>query len=505
MPFTILVPLDGSELAERALPYAERLARARAGHMLLVRAAELFLPTGEECVEAEHPFVADGRAYLHAIAEKLRGAGVPVETVVPYGRPVDEIVALIGSRHADLVVMASHGRSGLGRWLYGSVADALMRQSPAPIVLVPPDTVSPTGITWPTRILVPLDGSGSAELALGPAMALAAQVGSELVLVQVVPWPPYVIPDAAGIVTLEPEELLATAQSYLQDVAQRLKDCHAPTKPSVRCKAVLRRSVATSIADLAEQESADLIAMTTHGRGGLQRLVLGSVATGTLRSTATPLLLVRPTMAGIGTERPAAAGQLTWTGESVRPLPPRLVGSLTGSQGDVPLAPATQARFDNHDLEDGRPMRTVQPREGSESEPQVLSEAECLRILEHHKFGRIAVVVQGQPRIFPVNYASLHSVISIRTAAGTKLAFAPGTQVGFEVDGFDATSGTGWSVMVQGVAVDATTALDDVSWTARGTIVRPAAPGPKPFRLAIQIGSVSGRRFTAGDRVDMAD
>jgi len=125
-----------------------------------------------------------------------------------------------------------------------------------------------------------------------------------------------------------------------------------------------------------------------------------------------------------------------------------------------------------------------------------LSEQECLRLLEHHNFGRIAVLVNGQPHIFPVNYAILHRVISIRTAAGTKLAHAPGTEVGFEIDGFDPASGSGWSVMVQGLAVDATTALDDVSWTARGAVPHPVAPGAKPYRLAIEVKSISGRRFT---------
>ena len=95
-----------------------------------------------------------------------------------------------------------------------------------------------------------------------------------------------------------------------------------------------------------------------------------------------------------------------------------------------------------------------------------------------------------------MNYAILHGVISIRTAAGTKLAHAPGTEVGFEIDSFDPVSGNGWSVMVQGPAIDATTALDDVSWTARGAMPRPVAPGVKPYRLAIEAKSISGRRFT---------
>lgn len=141
-------------------------------------------------------------------------------------------------------------------------------------------------------------------------------------------------------------------------------------------------------------------------------------------------------------------------------------------------------------------MTTSRRTEQSESEPQVLTDAECIQILEHHDFGRIAVLVHGQPRIVPVNYAFLNRVIAIRTASGTKLTYAAGAEVGFEIDGFDSDSGAGWSIMVQGMAVDATTALDDVSWTSRGVIPRPAAPGPKEYRLAIEISSISGRRFT---------
>jgi nitroimidazol reductase NimA-like FMN-containing flavoprotein (pyridoxamine 5'-phosphate oxidase superfamily) len=141
-------------------------------------------------------------------------------------------------------------------------------------------------------------------------------------------------------------------------------------------------------------------------------------------------------------------------------------------------------------------MRAAHSETTAESGTEVLSEDECIRLLERHDFGRVAVVVDGEPRIFPVNYAMLDRVISIRTAAGTKLAHAPGSEVGFEIDGFDAVSGYGWSVMVQGQAVDATSGLDDVSWTARDATPRPVAPGAKPSYLAIQARSISGRRFT---------
>ena len=120
---------------------------------------------------------------------------------------------------------------------------------------------------------------------------------------------------------------------------------------------------------------------------------------------------------------------------------------------------------------------------------------ECLQLLGRHDLGRIAVVVDGQPVIFPVNYGLSHQVITFRTAHGAKLSYAPGSKVAFEIDEYESAAGVGWSVLVQGVAVDATTALDDVSWMARGATPHPLAPGVKIHRLAIRPTKITGRRF----------
>jgi uncharacterized protein len=130
-----------------------------------------------------------------------------------------------------------------------------------------------------------------------------------------------------------------------------------------------------------------------------------------------------------------------------------------------------------------------------EAELEEIGEAECLEILGRHSLGRIAVVVDGQPQIFPVNYATNGRIIAIRTAAGSKLWHAPNSKVAFEIDAYDASAGAGWSVMVQGVAVDATDTFDDVSWAARGVAPKPLAPGSKPYRLAIEPSTITGRRF----------
>jgi nitroimidazol reductase NimA-like FMN-containing flavoprotein (pyridoxamine 5'-phosphate oxidase superfamily) len=131
----------------------------------------------------------------------------------------------------------------------------------------------------------------------------------------------------------------------------------------------------------------------------------------------------------------------------------------------------------------------------SEAELEEISEPECLEILAQHSIGRIAVVVDAQPQIYPVSYAMNGRVIAFRTGAGTKLSHAPGSKVCFEIDEYDLTAGAGWSVMVQGVAVDATDAFDEVSWAARAATPSPLAPGSKPFRIAIEPSEITGRRF----------
>lgn len=140
---------------------------------------------------------------------------------------------------------------------------------------------------------------------------------------------------------------------------------------------------------------------------------------------------------------------------------------------------------------DEHPVYEPEPGNDLEDIPDV----ECLQLLARLDLGRLAIVVGGQPLIFPVNYALSHRVVTFRTAHGAKLANAPGSNVAFEIDDYDAATRVGWSVLVQGVVADATTALDDVSWTARGAAARPLAPGVKIHRLAIKPTSITGRRF----------
>jgi nucleotide-binding universal stress UspA family protein len=282
----ILVPLDGSRPSEKALPYAERLARASSAQLILVRVTASGVPSAD----SGQTGYTGAQAYIDSLVATLGQRGLAVETATPSGDPAAEILDEVRFRRADLVVMATHGDSGPGRWLYGSVADAVLRGAGVPVVIVPPGAVPPWPGNRPPRFLVPLDGSRLGETVLPVVHAWAASLGAEIVLLQVVVWPPYVFGDGAEIITLDPEIDLDAARAYLAHVAKQL----GPPNVTVRCRAETGRPVPAVIARVAGEEHTDLIAMATHGRSGFSRLVLGSVATGTLQRACVPLLLVRP-------------------------------------------------------------------------------------------------------------------------------------------------------------------------------------------------------------------
>jgi nucleotide-binding universal stress UspA family protein len=262
MTTTLLIPLDGSLLAERALPFGARLARASGARIVLVRvlpgdAARGTLALGEV------------RACLDQAAGVLRQQGFEVDTAEGVGEPAVEILRAASQHDAGLLVMSTHGRSGPSRWIYGSVADAVDR--------------SP-------RILVPLDGSELGESALTPARDWAARLGAELILLEVASWPPMIYGDGTEMTILDPDDNLRMALEYLDDVALRWRTDVTP----IRTRAILGRPTPTAIAQVAAEEHVDLIAMATHGRSGVARVVLGSVATGTLQRVDVPVLVVRP-------------------------------------------------------------------------------------------------------------------------------------------------------------------------------------------------------------------
>jgi nucleotide-binding universal stress UspA family protein len=302
-PRTLVVPLDGSILAETALAYAATLARATGGslRLLSVIAPEPTGLLGSPRAVGEHleQLARDTvTQYLRVVASMLHDEGFAVAgSEVLLGEPADEIIAAADADPHAIIVMATHGRGGAARWLIGSVADKVLRLATRPTLLVCPraDVEVPRPVLL-RRIVVPLDGSALAETALDMAAELATALGATLALVRVEPWlgmqfAPYgYMPDFQ-----QTERRVAhAAAEYLDTVRRRL-----PADARVET-VVLRGDPATALIDYTQEAPADLVVMTTHGRGGLRRAVLGSTADRLVRA-GVPALFVRPV-------RPAHAG-----------------------------------------------------------------------------------------------------------------------------------------------------------------------------------------------------
>jgi nucleotide-binding universal stress UspA family protein len=280
----ILVPLDGSRLSESVLPLAEALARAWGAEVFLLQALR-----GHDSVDLEAEQQAAAEAYLAHVEEAVRGAGVAaVRSTVWYDRPEKAIVDAVAAERAELVAMTTHGRSGVARLLLGSVAEQVVRASPVPVVLVrgePAWTAGPGG-----TVLVPLDGSELAEDVLPVVQELAGRFDLAVALVRAVE--PVPSPAVAGV-PLHVEEMIrlqtAEAEEHLARTASRLEAAGCRVRCSVRVG-----PAAATIWEAAQVQRAGLIAMTTHGRTGVARLLLGSVAESLLRTATVPVLLWRP-------------------------------------------------------------------------------------------------------------------------------------------------------------------------------------------------------------------
>ena len=290
MPKRILVPLDGSPLAERAAPYAWELARRTRASLVLLRAAA-GAPDEEPAREAE--------AYLQQVASRLGEPGAEARVLAGgaglAGAEVAHVIAdEARNAGADLIVMSTHGRSGLGRWVYGSVAEAVLARAPVPVLLVRAWHAEPRPVVFGERpeVLVPLDGSPLAEAALPVAEGLARDLSGEISLVRAVPHPDVVFaPDAmmGSYLVEEQSDLEAEAREYLRALHERYekegRTVHAESHTG---------DAAGVIAAVSQERGAALVVMTTHGHTGLTRLVFGSVAAGVLREGTAPVVLVRP-------------------------------------------------------------------------------------------------------------------------------------------------------------------------------------------------------------------
>jgi len=290
METRILVPLDGSRLAEQALSCAMTLGRGLPAELVLFRAVSI--PSDVQAVLAFADMQADAlldqfeieaNDYLRGTAHSLRGGSLDIQTVVHHGPAAESIVDYAEAMGIDQIVMATHGYTGIKRWRHGSVAERVLQSASVPVLLVRAKEGLSEGLPEACpcrRILVPLDGSELAEQVLPTVTAVAQALGCELVLFQVT------------IVYHSLEEAYYAAdqdvQAYLARIASRLIEQGIEVSTATGIGAV-----AESIVDHAEVNDVDLIAMCTHGRTGIARWALGSVADRVLRAGDKPILLVR--------------------------------------------------------------------------------------------------------------------------------------------------------------------------------------------------------------------
>lgn len=291
----IAVPVDGSSFAEFAVPYGVEIARRSNGNVELVMVHDPLPPFAfGEWDHDPQPWEED---YLQTLTGRVRSLlDGRVSHVLRVGDVSGELETHLEESAPELVVMATHGRGPVSRFWLGSVADHLVRHLSRPLLLVRPEEGQEPGEPDTIdlrRAVIPLDGSEAAENVLDPALRLIDLFGSEIVLVRVVPTPPpfasTYLPDTAEIDRKLLDEHREEAGTYLEKAAERLRAEGRTVEIDVR----VAPHPATAIRKAAEEHGADLVALATHGRGKVERAVLGSVADKVIRSGTRPTLVCR--------------------------------------------------------------------------------------------------------------------------------------------------------------------------------------------------------------------
>ncbi|MBL7167031.1 MAG: universal stress protein [Dehalococcoidales bacterium] len=291
MSKSILVPLDGSELAEIALDYVMDIVSDSGLSVVLLH---VYSPS-------ERDFATMRHGYLERVAEKVRlqlqdreeSTGVPltdrveVQPVLSMGHAAEEILRHAQQHDAEFIVMATHGLSGIRRWAIGSVADKVVRASSKPVLLVRARRTHPLS----RKIVVPLDGTRECEMVIGPTEGFATALRSEVVFLQVLE-PVYQV-HGAGVhmvrryTDARMRELKEGAMRYLERVATPLGEKGI----DVACEVIVG-SIPEEIIRFAGENQARLVVLLKHRRASISPLDLGHVADRVLRRGSTPVLMV---------------------------------------------------------------------------------------------------------------------------------------------------------------------------------------------------------------------
>ena len=283
---TVIVPLDGSELSERALNIAEAIAGRTSSDLLIARVGR---------IGADEPEMEQIRKYLKARASNASGK---VATFTDRGRPAQSIIELAHQHVDPIIVMSTHGRGGIHRWMTGSVAEEVVRGAGVPVLLVRGDQEIPSAEKIELRsILLPVDGSRYSESAIDYAVELARLFGSTLHLIRVVD-----TPSAYGMLSRHMEtaatgdildEIIDSmrdeANAYIDQLAERLSSEGVQVR-----KTVVEGFPGEQLIEHERRGFFQLVVMATAGRSGVSRVVFGSVAERMLKLGRSPVMMVRP-------------------------------------------------------------------------------------------------------------------------------------------------------------------------------------------------------------------
>ncbi|MBE3559346.1 MAG: universal stress protein [Ktedonobacteraceae bacterium] len=301
-PERLLVPLDGSRLAESVLPTVLRLARGCRARVILLHIIEQNPPATIHG-EPHLMHAGDAQAYLERIAQRIHGVGIEVETHVHEDgeqNVAQSIFAHARELYSDIVVMCTHGQGGLRDLLFGSIAQQALQRGTQSILLVLPREDGSAPDFDPRHILVPLDGTAAHEPALPVALAIARIFAAQLHLAFVIPTIDTLTGEQAVPGLLLPTTMKAVldlaqqgAEDYLEQAAARCRSAGVSTDAHV-----LRGDVTPALLGLAGQLRIDLLVMASHGRTGLDALLKGSVAARITGKVGRQILLVRAKNAG---------------------------------------------------------------------------------------------------------------------------------------------------------------------------------------------------------------
>ncbi len=292
----ILLPLDSSKLAECVLPHLVAIARICEPEVQLLRVSEPFGVTGRlrliDPVDWQiHK--AETVSYLSGIADRLQNAGLQVSTHIYDGRPAEQIIEVAYSWNADLILMSSHGQSGISPWNVSSVVQQVILRAHRSLMIIrayQPVTADLTGLRY-RKIFLPLDGSQRAEMPLTLAECLARAHGSEILAAHVVRQPElprrtFPSQEDLLLVKLLTERNRAEAIKYLEDLKSRID-------VTIQTKLEVSPNISRSLHQIADENNVDLTILSAHGYSGDARWPYGSVGLGFIVYGSTPLLILQ--------------------------------------------------------------------------------------------------------------------------------------------------------------------------------------------------------------------